>query len=311
MPYGSCVTSNDSIADHPSSRLLSCCRSSNVSLSEVICSLEKTAEQLQCAAVGLLQWNKQLEDGAPSGLSDYDLSHDFVMLNLPKTASLHYNSFSYNSAVADFDLQLKATGLKAKLNTELAFVKKHLTSGGNFYPLHHQLSGLCWDVDMLVISLHHDSSSLLPHPGPYLMEHFLLHRSHVLFPYACQERHPILMVDNYINLGPSIHVTFVKSNMLQNWKMTNSDDEGFGEIHFGGLMLYLCEGKITSEQLHKLNFVPGASLCLVTRDCKSLVREVARLDLEEKWKFRLRDEYQTACPDDLRPLFFLTGRFET
>ena len=233
------------------------------------------------------------------------------MLNLPKTASLHYNSFSYNSAMADFDLQLKATGLKAKLNTELVFVKKHLTSGGNFYPLHHQLSGLCWDVDMLVISLHHDSSSLLPHPGPYLMEHFLLHRSHVLFPYACQERHPILMVDNYINLGPSIHVTFMKSNMLQNWKMTNSDDEGFGEIHFGGLMLYLCEGKITSEQLHKLNFVPGASLCLVTRDCKSLVREVARLDLEEKWKFRLRDEYQTACPDDLRPLFFLTGRFET
>ena len=132
----------------------------------MICSLEQTAEQLQCSAVGLLQWNKQLEEGTPSGLSDYDLNHDFIMLNLHETANIHYNIFSYNSAMADFNLQLKASSLKAKLNTELAFVKKHITSGGNFYPLHHQLSGLCWDVDMLVISLHHDSSSFPASPGP-------------------------------------------------------------------------------------------------------------------------------------------------
>ena len=44
----------------------------------------------------------------------------------------------------------------------------------------------------------------------------------------------------------------------------------------------------------------------------SLVREVGRLDLEDRWKFRLRDEYKTACYDSpsSKPLFFLIGHFD-
>ena len=104
---------------------------------------------------------------------------------------------------------------------------------------------------------------------------------------------------------------FLKSEELQSRKQDVSEEDGIDGVHFGGLLLYLCEGKVASDRLHGLNFVPNASLCLVTRDCKSLVREASRLDMEERWKFRLKDEFQTACHDNLRPLFFLMGRFRS
>lgn len=280
-----------------------------------------------------LPWSKKLEETSQLAdtLTDYDLSHDFILLNLAKLSNISYNQFSFNSAEVDFNLQLKVCQCQTKLRKDLAFVKKFLPSGGNPYPL--VITGLCSKVDKLVISLHHDSSSHLPHPGPYLMEHYLLLKSKTLFPYAQNPQFPVLAVDNYISLGPCTHVSFIKSEMLkvhsapqQNGEVMPSSaftnqlypegktplvlQECLSKIRFGGLLLYLCEEKVSSEHLKQLNFVPGASLCLVTRDCKTLVREVARLDLEESWKFRLRDEYQTACSDDMTPLFFLIGRFE-
>lgn len=250
-----------------------------------------------------MQWSKQLETSSPC-LSHYDLNHDFILLNLSLLGSARYNPFIFHCAEADFNLQLRAAGLKAHLYTELAFVKKHQPSYHPRYPFYTQLASLCSDADKLAISLHHDASSLLPHPGPYLMEHFLYHRSVALFPHALSAKHPVLVLDNYVNLSSSVNVVFIKPScrLLEQF-------HHFDGIHFGGLVLYLCEGKVSGEQLHKFSFVSGAGLCLVTRDCKSLVREVARLDLEDHWKFRLRDEYQTACPDHHKPLFFLTGRY--
>lgn len=309
------------------------CSSLDVSLASALQQYEQSPECLHYAAVSALQWTSNLDDQNTDNITDYDLSHDFVFLNLAKTSHISYNQFSFNSAEVDFNLQLKVCQCRTKLCRDLAFVKKYLPSGGNPYPLRSEVTGLCSEVDKLVISLHHDSSSHLPHPGPYLMEHYLLFKSQALFPYAQTPQFPVLAVDHYISLGPHTHVTFIKSEMLkvgaaslqqQNGEVSNHLvsrtggngpsppplEEDLNKIRFGGLLLYLCEDKLSSEHLRKLNFVVGASLCLVTRDCKTLVREVARLDLEERWKFRLRDEYQTACADDMAPLFFLIGRFE-
>lgn len=279
--------------------------------------MEQTTDSFDLVAMSAVPWSKQLEEGVNVGeeLTNYDLSHDFIVLNLSKTSTLTYNQFSLNSAQVGFNLQLQAVQRKTKLFKEFAFVHKHLPTGGNPYPLQGYGSTLVTDIDKAVISLHHDSSSHLPYPGPYLMEHFLLYKSQVLFPYAQSPEFPVLVVDNYISLGPHTHVTFIQSMSLTSADMHNSEILSYkmdtlSRIRFSGLVLYLCEGKLSSEQLGRLNFVPGACLCLVTRDCKTLVREVARLDLEEQWKFRLRDEYQTACSDNMRPLFFLTGRFE-
>lgn len=52
----------------------------------------------------------------------------------------------------------------------------------------------------------------------------------------------------------------------------------------------------------------GATLCVICQDRSSLRQTIVRLELEDEWQFRLRDEFQTAnCSED-RPLYFLTGR---
>ena len=253
---------------------------------------------IQYAAVSVLPW---AEESALNNMTDFDLTHDFIMMNLSQTQHLQYNEFLFNSADTAFSLRLRDAGLKTKLHRNLSIVKKYLPTGGNNYPLHTNISTLVPEIDSVVISLHHDSSSHLPYPGPYLMEHYLLHKSCRLFPNALSPLHPVLVIDNYVSLGPNIHVTLVNSDNK------NKLESG---IKFGGLLLYLCEGKLTAEHCKKFNFVSGACVCIVTRNCKKLVQEVGRLDLEGKWKFRLRDEYQTACSDKMKPLFFLIGRFD-
>lgn len=52
----------------------------------------------------------------------------------------------------------------------------------------------------------------------------------------------------------------------------------------------------------------GATLCVICQDRNSLRQTVVRLELEDEWQFRLRDEFQTANAQEDRPLFFLTGR---
>lgn len=80
---------------------------------------------------------------------------------------------------------------------------------------------------------------------------------------------------------------------------------------------------ITASKSHQLGFkttlVPtfflltsivstGATLCVISQDRSSLRQTIVRLELEDEWQFRLRDEFQTAnCSED-RPLYFLTGR---
>ena len=303
----------------------------DISLSSALQMCEQTPDCLQYAAMSALPWSQQLEEGETMAdrLTDYDLSHEFILLNLSRISDISYNQFSFNSANVDFNLQLKVCQCRTKLHRDLVFVNKYLPSGGNPYPIRSEVNGLCSTVDKLVISLHHDSSSHLPHPGPHLMEHYLLYKSQVLFPYAQSPQFPVLAIDHYISLGPHTHVSFVKSEMLKAEPATLGKNvngevpsdaslavpgktlplsmEELSKVRFGGLVLYLCEEKVSSEHLKELKFVTGASLCLVTRDCKSLVREVARLDLEEHWRFRLRDEYQTACSDAMTPLFFLIG----
>lgn len=52
----------------------------------------------------------------------------------------------------------------------------------------------------------------------------------------------------------------------------------------------------------------GATLCVICQDRSSLRQTIVRLELEDEWQFRLRDEFQTANSSDDKPLYFLTGR---
>ena len=223
------------------------------------------------------------------------------------TTNLHYRVHSYTSHDMDFNLQLFTSGLKSVLYSDISVVKKHFPPSDPPSLLHSNVTAVAAEVDDIAVSLHDSASSLMDYPGPYLLEHYLRHKSRVLFPSAHSPKHPVLMIDHYVNLGPQTFVSYLQSSTLDD---TLSQYE-MSSIKFGGLVLYLCEGCVAKQQLRHLSFVTGACLCLVTERSGSLVGEVERLDLEERWKFRLRDEYKTACPnnDSFRPLYFLIGHF--
>ncbi|XP_074845066.1 protein GREB1 isoform X3 [Carettochelys insculpta] len=79
-------------------------------------------------------------------------------------------------------------------------------------------------------------------------------------------------------------------------------------LTFSGLLLYLCDSFVVASFLKKFHFLKGATLCVICQDRNSLRQTVVRLELEDEWQFRLRDEFQTANAKEDRPLFFLTGR---
>lgn len=228
----------------------------------------------------------------------YLLDLSFLFLNLSHTSSIQFNPRSYKSADVDFHLRLLSSSHKVLVSDQYVYVQKLITPDNPVDSL-DMPSKIMLQPDRCVISLHHDSSSHLNNSGSQLLEAFMLQKSHVHFPLAHNPRNSVLMVDNYINLGLNLHVTLLQAEQLS--EAVN--------VVFGGLVLYLCEGRITSHQLQQLNFISGACLLLITRDCKGLVKEVSRLDLEEKWQFKLRDEFQTACADQSKPLFFLTGKY--
>lgn len=265
----------------------------SVSLAEILKFLEQDA--LTYSAISLPHWSSTLPLPPSEELT---LDHHFLLLNLSLTSSLHYNTLSHKSADIDFNLRLMNSPSQCKtlVCTKYVFIERLITSSSTSGDIPPNLLG---QPDKLVLPLHHDSSSLLSYPGPLLLETFLLHKSSQLFPSARQPTYPVLMIDNYVNLGPSVCVSVLQAEELAK----------VGDEIFGGLVLFLCEGRVASHQLQCLKFVHGGYLLLVTRDCKGLVKEVSRLDLEEHWQFKLRDEFQTACTDNQQPLFFLTGKY--
>lgn len=69
------------------------------------------------------------------------------------------------------------------------------------------------------------------------------------------------------------------------------------------------QNKSNSECASSLSLLSiGATLCVISADRSSLRQTVGRLELEEEWRFRLSDEFQTANAKEDRPLFFLTGK---
>lgn len=112
---------------------------------------------------------------------------------------------------------------------------------------------------------------------------------------------------------------------------------------FSGLLLYFCDSFVTPGFLKKFQFlkgkdmgdklnirlsvclcntvintgklsayllfsVVGATLCVICPNRSSLRQTVVRLELEDEWRFRLSDEFQTANAKEDQPLFFLTGK---
>ncbi|KAF1383732.1 hypothetical protein PFLUV_G00134900 [Perca fluviatilis] len=278
----------------------------NVSLKTVLQHMENTPKISLYAMCGTRRWSSSLAHKSPSHPFSRCHLHDFVMLNVDLTQNVQYDLNRYSCEEVDFNLRVNSSGLLLCRFNYFNLMKKHIPVGGNHdfvvKPKLMEMENPATISPSQYVCAPDSEQTLLDAPAQFLLEKFLQSCSHRLFPKAVQNRNnPVLAIDSYLNISPEIFVCYINSRPHS----TNLNHQG---LLFSGLLLYLCDSFVVSGLLKKFRFLKGATLCVICQDRSSLRQTVIRLELEDEWQFRLRDEFQTAnCSED-RPLYFLTGR---
>uniref|UniRef100_A0A3Q1B3M7 GREB1-like protein n=1 Tax=Amphiprion ocellaris TaxID=80972 RepID=A0A3Q1B3M7_AMPOC len=278
----------------------------NVSLKTVLQHMENTPKISLYAMCGTRKWNSGLTHKSPSNPFSRCHLQNFVMLNVDLTQNVQYNLNRYDCEDVDFNLRVNSSGLLLCRFNNFCLMKKHIPVGGNkdyvIKPKLMKIENTSQISPSQYVCAPDSEQTLLDAPAQFLLERFLQSCSHRLFPKAVQNRNnPVLSIDSYLNLSPEISVCYISSRPHS----TNLNHQG---LAFSGLLLYLCDSFVVSGLLKKFRFLKGATLCVICQDRSSLRQTIVRLELEDEWQFRLRDEFQTAnCSED-RPLYFLTGR---
>ncbi|XP_041805365.1 GREB1-like protein isoform X3 [Chelmon rostratus] len=278
----------------------------NVSLKTVLQHMETTPKISQYAMCGTRKWSSSLARKSPSHPFSRCHLHEFVMLNVDLTQNVQYDLNRYSCEEVDFNLRVNSSGLLLCRFNDFSLMKKHIPVGGNkdflVKPKLMEIENPAPISPFQYVCAPDSEQTLLDAPAQFLLERFLQSCSHRLFPKAVQNRNnPVLSIDSYLNISPEISVCYINSRPHS----TNLNHQG---LLFSGLLLYLCDSFVVSGLLKKFRFLKGATLCVISQDRSSLRQTIVRLELEDEWQFRLRDEFQTAnCSED-RPLYFLTGR---
>ncbi|XP_078613198.1 GREB1-like protein isoform X2 [Branchiostoma floridae x Branchiostoma japonicum] len=277
----------------------------NISLKSVIQHLEATPKITHFSMLGARQWSgKSTVDVSMQPFSRCHL-HSFIMLNVDATQNVQYDQNRYNCEDIDFNMRISSgNGLLCRFN-RFSFMKKAIHVGGGMdFPMKPKVANAnTQNITTRQFVAAPDSEDLVPLVAPpqFLLEKYLAHESKALFPMA-MDNHltPVLAIDCYLNLGAQISVAYMSSRPHS----VNTDTD----CRFSGLLLYLCDSFVMADFLKKFNFIPGATLCVICPDRNTLRRQIARLELEDQWRFRLRDEFQTANTAEDKPLYFLTGQ---
>ncbi|XP_048886273.1 GREB1-like protein isoform X3 [Brienomyrus brachyistius] len=275
----------------------------NVSLKTVLQHMEATPNIGLYALCGIRKWSSGLLP-PPTPFSRCHV-HDFVMLNVDLTQNVQYDLNRYSHEEVDFNLRANGSRLLICRFNHFSFMKKHITSGGRkdivIKPKLLISEGPNPVSPLQYVCAPDSEHMLLAAPAQVLLETFLQHNGSKLFPKAVSNgTNPLLSVDSYLNIGPEIAVCYLSSRPHS----VNLDHKG---LVFSGLLLYLCDSFVVPSFLKKFKFLKGATLCVICRDRSSLRQTIVRLDLEDEWQFRLRDEFQTANANEDQPLYFLTG----
>ncbi|XP_076000900.1 GREB1-like protein [Genypterus blacodes] len=306
MMDDSCVLWNTHQPPDGSETLDRCSTLINVSLKSVLLHMESTPKISLYAMCGPRKWSSGLTSKSLGQPFSRCHLHDFVMLNVDLTQNVQYDLNRYSCEEVDFNLRVNSSGLLLCRFNYFSLMKKHIPVGGNkaflVKPKLMEIETPTSISPSQYVCAPDSEQTLLDAPSQFLLERFLQSCSHRLFPKAVQNRtNPILSIDSYLNIGPEISVCYINSRPHS----TNLNHQG---LVFSGLLLYLCDSFVVSGLLKKFRFLKGATLCVICQDRSSLRQTIVRLELEDEWQFRLRDEFQTAnCSDD-RPLYFLTGR---
>uniref|UniRef100_A0A8C1AYB5 Growth regulating estrogen receptor binding 1 n=1 Tax=Cyprinus carpio carpio TaxID=630221 RepID=A0A8C1AYB5_CYPCA len=277
----------------------------NVSLKQVLQHMESSPDITQYGLCGMRKWSSR---GGGAGRQKEPFSrghlHDFLLLNVDLTQNVQYNQNRFKCDDVDFNLRAHSAGLLICRFNNFSVMKKQIAIGGyGTFIIKTKMTDVPTTIQPSQYICAPDSKHLfLATPAQLLLEKYLQHTSHRLFPLSAQNySHPVLSVDCYLNLGPEVTVCFVSSK-------PHSINLSTTGLLFSGLVLYFCDSFVTPGFLKKFQFLKGATLCVICPNRSSLRQTVVRLELEDEWRFRLSDEFQTANAKEDQPLFFLTGK---
>ncbi|XP_024840283.1 GREB1-like protein isoform X4 [Bos taurus] len=303
----SCVLWNiHSVQEQTSQPMETGVSSKNVSLKSVLQHMEATPKIVHYAILGIQKWSSRLTSRSLKVPFSRCHVHDFILLNIDLTQNVQYDFNRYFCEDVDFNLRTNSSGLLICRFNNFSLMKKHVQVGGQrdfiIKPKIMVSESMAPILPLQYVCAPDSEHTLLAAPAQFLLEKFLQHASYKLFPKAIRNfRSPVLAIDCYLNIGPEVAVCYVSSRPHS----SNANCEG---VCFGGLLLYLCDSFVGADLLKKFKFLKGATLCVICQDRSSLRQTIVRLELEDEWQFRLRDEFQTANSSDDKPLYFLTGR---
>ncbi|XP_068609614.1 protein GREB1 [Brachionichthys hirsutus] len=276
-----------------------------VSLKQVLQHIEACPDLAAYGLCGIRKWSSRGLDGNKhrNSFSRGHL-HDFLVLNVDLSQNVQYDQNRFSCHDVDFVLRLHSAGLLVCRFDGFSVMKKQIAIGGyRTFIIKTKMTDVPTSVGPSQYVCAPDSKHLfLASPAQLLLEKYLQHTSQKLFPLSTKNyTHPVLSVDCYLNLGPEVTVCFVGSR-------PHSINISTTGLLFSGLLLCFADSFVTPGFLKKFSFLKGATLCVISADRSSLRQTVGRLELEEEWRFRLSDEFQTANAKEDQPLFFLTGK---
>ncbi|KAM8877777.1 LOW QUALITY PROTEIN: protein GREB1 [Synchiropus picturatus] len=275
------------------------------SLKQVLQHMESSPDLSHYALCGLRKWSARGRTGLKQADSfSRGHLHDFLLLNVDRCQGVQYDQKRFTCHDVDFTLRLHSAGLLVCRFNRFSVMKKQIPIGGfRTFIIKTKVTDVPTSVGPPQYVCAPDSKHLfLATPAQLLLEKYLQSTGHKLFPLSTSNySQPLLSVDCYLNLGPEVTLCFASSRP----HAVNVSSAG---LLFSGLLLCFPDAFVTPSFLKRFSFIEGATLCVISTDRSSLRQTVVRLELEEEWRFRLSDEFQTANAKEDRPIFFLTGR---
>ncbi|XP_033613305.1 GREB1-like protein [Fukomys damarensis] len=302
----SCVLWNiHSVQEQTSQSVEGVC-SKNVSLKSVLQHIESTPKIIHYAILGIQKWSSKLTHQSLRAPFSRCHVHDFILLNIDLTQNVQYDFNRYFCEDVDFNLRTNSSGLLICRFNNFSLMKKHVQVGGQrdfiIKPKIMVSESSAPVLPLQYVCAPDSEHTLLAAPAQFLLEKFLQHAAYKLFPKAIHNfKSPVLAIDCYLNIGQEVAICYVSSR-------PHSSNVNCDGVFFSGLLLYLCDSFVGADLLKKFKFLKGATLCVICQDRSSLRQTIVRLELEDEWQFRLRDEFQTANSSEDKPLYFLTGR---
>lgn len=282
--------------------------------------VESTPDILKYGAMGFRQFSSK-DTHTDEPCFSHCCLNTAVILNVAVLQEIQYSRNRYSCEDLNFSLLLYSRGIPLCRFDYLTVAKKRIevackptvkvlmnSSENSSKPVAVDVN----DYSNYVTAPDSEDTHHFSAPAQYLLEKYLVEAAaRKLFQTAADNpQHPILAIDNYVNLGPRFTVEYVSTFHLQRHRKHGGKGFEKSKTKYGGLLLFFSDEAVNKELLQGFDFIDDAQLCLVCQDRNTLRQEVVRLDLEEHWRFRLRDELQTANDPDESSLFILTGKHD-